>query len=707
MNKKNGLLFISIILMLASIISVTNAAMEVNFTSNVTTGITPLAVGFTGMSSGSSLTNWSWYFGDENYQVPWTLVNASAPWTGRSTMGIATLPNGHIVLTGGGSDANPSLATNETWLSSDNGKTWIEMNASSGWFSRYSHSMVVLSDGSLVLMGGRNRISSDLDIFFNDTWRSEDEGATWTLVNASSGWGTRNAFQAVTMPDDTIILMGGVSPNGARNDTWKSTDQGRTWMPVNASSGWSARLRFASVVLPDSSIVLTGGTPGSSLLTVLNDTWKSTDQGQTWMLVNASSGWSARGRHNSVALPDGNIMLMGGEVTKDTELISFFNDTWLSRDKGATWKLLNASSEWMPRYASRSTLTSDGRVLMMGGIAASDYKYHDVWSFNPVGSSMQSPSHLYSSAGTYSVALLVHNATETNSTLKVGYINVNAPVAPTTNFTAMPTSGTAPLTVQFNDTSTGSPNGWKWNWSFGDGNTTNSTVQNPVHTYFTRGNFTVSLNATNFVGSNITTKIQYINVTNVPDKIGVYNNGVWYLDYNGNGTWDGAAIDKNYNFGGPGNVSVAGDWNGDGITEIGVTNGVDWYLDGNGNGTWDGPTIDKYGNFGITGYTPVVGDWNGDNKTEIGVTNGINWYLDDNGNGIWDGTPSDKYGYFGITGYTPVVGDWNGDGKTEIGVTNSVNWYLDSNGNGIWDGQTVDIHGYFGITGWTPVVGRW
>ena len=707
MNKKNGLLFISIILMLASIISVTNAAMEVNFTSNVTTGITPLSVGFTGMSSGVSLTNWSWYFGDENYQVPWTLVNASAPWTGRSTMGIATLPNGHIVLTGGGSDANPSLATNETWLSSDNGKTWVERNASSGWFSRYSHSMVVLSDGSLVLMGGRNRISSDLDIFFNDTWRSEDEGATWTLVNASSGWGTRNAFQAVTMPDDTIILMGGVSPNGARNDTWKSTDQGRTWMLVNASSGWSARLRFASVVLPDSSIVLTGGTPGSSLLTVLNDTWKSTDQGQTWMLVNSSSGWSARSRHNSVALPDGNIMLMGGEVTKDTELISFFNDTWLSRDKGATWKLLNASSEWMPRYASRSTLTSDGRVLMMGGIAASDYKYHDVWSFNPVGSSMQSPSHLYSSAGTYSVALLVHNATETNSTLKVGYINVNAPVAPTTNFTALPTSGTAPLTVQFNDTSTGSPN--VWNWSFGDGNTTNSTVQNPVHTYFTRGNFTVSLNATNFVGSNITTKIQYINVTNVPDKIGVYNNGVWYLDYNGNGTWDGAAIDKNYNFGGPGNVSVAGDWNGDGITEIGVTNGVDWYLDGNGNGTWDGPTIDKYGYFGITGYTPVVGDWNGDNKTEIGVTNGINWYLDNNGNGVWDSTPlSDKYGYFGITGYTPVVGNWNGDvNGTRIGVTNSVNWYLDSNGNGTWDGTPSDKYGYFGITGWTPVVGRW
>jgi len=660
MNKKNGLLFISIILMLASIISVTNAAMEVNFTSNVTTGITPLAVGFTGMSSGSSLTNWSWYFGDENYQVPWTLVNASAPWTGRSTMGIATLPNGHIVLTGGGSDANPSLATNETWLSSDNGKTWIEMNASSGWFSRYSHSMVVLSDGSLVLMGGRNRISSDLDIFFNDTWRSEDEGATWTLVNASSGWGTRNAFQAVTMPDDTIILMGGVSPNGARNDTWKSTDQGRTWMLVNASSGWSARLRFASVVLPDSSIVLTGGTPGSSLLTVLNDTWKSTDQGQTWMLVNASSGWSARGRHNSVALPDGNIMLMGGEVTKDTELISFFNDTWLSRDKGATWKLLNASSEWMPRYASRSTLTSDGRVLMMGGIAASDYKYHDVWSFNPVGSSMQSPSHLYSSAGTYSVALLVHNATETNSTLKVGYINVNAPVAPTTNFTAMPTSGTAPLTVQFNDTSTGSPN--VWNWSFGDGNTTNSTVQNPVHTYFTRGNFTVSLNATNAVGSNIATKIQYINVTNVPDKFGVFRNGYWYVDWNGNGTWDTVDAQHIGYFGAnPGDIPIVGDWDGTGPSKFGVFRNGYWYVDWNGNGTWDTVDAQHIGYFGANpGDIPIIGDWDGTGPSKFGVFRNGYWYVDWNGNGAWDTVDAQHIGYFGANpGDIPIIGKWS------------------------------------------------
>ena len=50
--------------------------------------------------------------------------------------------------------------------------------------------------------------------------------------------------------------------------------------------------------------------------------------------------------------------------------------------------------------------------------------------------------------------------------------------APTASFTASPTSGTAPLNVQFTDTSTGAPTSWAW--TFGDGGT--STSQNADRT---------------------------------------------------------------------------------------------------------------------------------------------------------------------------------------------------------------------------------
>jgi hypothetical protein len=93
-------------------------------------------------------------------------------------------------------------------------------------------------------------------------------------------------------------------------------------------------------------------------------------------------------------------------------------------------------------------------------------------------------------------------------------------------------------------------------------------------------------------------------------------------------------IDGAYSFGAPGWTPITGDWNGDHRKEIGVYKDGVWYLDYNGNGVWDSG-IDKAYNFGAAGWVPVVGDWTGDGRDKIGVSNGINWYLDYDGNGVW------------------------------------------------------------------------
>jgi PKD repeat protein len=85
-------------------------------------------------------------------------------------------------------------------------------------------------------------------------------------------------------------------------------------------------------------------------------------------------------------------------------------------------------------------------------------------------------------------------------------------VSLTADFTASPTSGTAPLAVSFTDVSTGGPTSWSWN--FGDGNT--STQQNPTHTYSTAGTYSVSLTVSNATGSATAGKTNYIVVTVPP-----------------------------------------------------------------------------------------------------------------------------------------------------------------------------------------------
>jgi PKD repeat protein len=90
-----------------------------------------------------------------------------------------------------------------------------------------------------------------------------------------------------------------------------------------------------------------------------------------------------------------------------------------------------------------------------------------------------------------------------------GTFTVNSTVTPPrASFIASPRSGTAPLVVRFNDTSTGKPIGW--NWSFGDGET--STLQNNSHTYSVSGTYDVTLTVSNAGGSNTAKSTGYITV---------------------------------------------------------------------------------------------------------------------------------------------------------------------------------------------------
>jgi len=144
-------------------------------------------------------------------------------------------------------------------------------------------------------------------------------------------------------------------------------------------------------------------------------------------------------------------------------------------------------------------------------------------------------------------------------------------------------------------------------------------------------------------------------------KIGVYDplGSTWYLDYNGNGVWDCTPADKSYYFGFAGAIPATGDWNGSGIAKIGVydPHASTWYLDWDGDGEWDGTPADRSYHFGFAGAVPVTGDWNGTGTASIGVFRDAEWYLDMNGDGHWDSGEDARY-TFGMPGAKPLTGNW-------------------------------------------------
>jgi PKD repeat protein len=105
--------------------------------------------------------------------------------------------------------------------------------------------------------------------------------------------------------------------------------------------------------------------------------------------------------------------------------------------------------------------------------------------------------YTYSSTGTYTVNLTAVNLNGTNS--KLATIAVSEEILPVANFTSNVTSGSAPLTVQFNDSSL---NATEVRWDFDNSGVTDSTDRNPMYTYSSTGTYTVNLTAVNLNGTN-------------------------------------------------------------------------------------------------------------------------------------------------------------------------------------------------------------
>ena len=129
------------------------------------------------------------------------------------------------------------------------------------------------------------------------------------------------------------------------------------------------------------------------------------------------------------------------------------------------------------------------------------------WTFGDGGTStLASPTHAFTSPGTYSVTLTETGPGGTSALTRTDYITVFQPVA--AEFASSPPRGFATLRVAFEDHSTGSISSWTWN--FGDGRT--SSERDPVHSYRQAGLYTVTLTASGPGGIDMEEKSAYVRV---------------------------------------------------------------------------------------------------------------------------------------------------------------------------------------------------
>jgi len=135
-----------------------------------------------------------------------------------------------------------------------------------------------------------------------------------------------------------------------------------------------------------------------------------------------------------------------------------------------------------------------------------------LWNFGDgtPPSNATAPSHSYVLPGTYTIRLTATN--ECGQSVKEISVTVTSPISAA--FSAATIQGCAPLTVTFNDQSTGNITGWMW--SFEGGTPATSTAQHPTVTYTQPGSYNVSLTASSGSLQNSTQQTDYIVVSGAP-----------------------------------------------------------------------------------------------------------------------------------------------------------------------------------------------
>ncbi|HGY92196.1 MAG TPA: PKD domain-containing protein [Planctomycetes bacterium] len=132
-----------------------------------------------------------------------------------------------------------------------------------------------------------------------------------------------------------------------------------------------------------------------------------------------------------------------------------------------------------------------------------------VWNFGDgTTSAATNPTHVYASAGVYTPSLTVVGPGGSDTFTATNLISVGTP-PPTADFGASPLNPLPGQVVQFTPMTTGSVTTYLW--SFGDG--TSSSLASPVHTYLTPGSYDVTLTVTGPGGTDSLTKPGYITVT--------------------------------------------------------------------------------------------------------------------------------------------------------------------------------------------------
>ena len=186
--------------------------------------------------------------------------------------------------------------------------------------------------GNLYLYGGsgvapaRDSEGRRVPVTFRETWRFD--GERWALVDTLGPSLRRNAAGAFDPTRNVFVLFGGSIGEGRgvpNGETWEF--DGHTWRMVATSGPAPRKAHVMAYDAASGMTILHGGMPDSADITYY-DTWGW--NGQDWRKLSEGGPRSVYG--TATPAPDGGIVLLGGQGTREPLAVWHFN--------GSAWRML-------------------------------------------------------------------------------------------------------------------------------------------------------------------------------------------------------------------------------------------------------------------------------------------------------------------------------------------------------------------------------
>ncbi|WP_048068316.1 PKD domain-containing protein [Methanoregula boonei] len=496
---------------IANYINVSAALPVPIFTGTPTSGAEPLSVQFNDTTPGTGIQYWNWSFGDGNWfnTTDVTAKNVTHPYTaiGSYTVSLSVTNSSGII--------SPATVTNTTTIAN-----YINVSAALP---------------IPIFTGTPTSGFEPLSVQFNDTtpgtgiryWNWSFGDATWfnttdvTAKNVTHPYSSAGSF-SVSL---SVTNSSGLSSPATITNTTKLANY------INASATLPIPVFTGTPTFghEPQNVQFNDSTSGTGI-----QYWNWSFGDGNWFNTtdvtakNVTHPYTAIGSYTvSLSVTNSSGILSPATVTNTTSIANYINIS-------AALPIPVFTGNPTSGHAPLSVLFNDSTSGT--GIQYWNWSFGDTTWSNTTDVTAKNVTHLYLSAGSYTVNLSVTNssglsspATITNTTSILNYISITGPL-PVPSFTGSPRGGNATLVVQFNDTSI-SPGITAWNWSFGDSgwsNTTNVLLRNATHQYSVQGSYTVNLSVTNSSGSNTTSQTGYIVVgppLPIPDFTGSPTHG--------------------------------------------------------------------------------------------------------------------------------------------------------------------------------------